>query len=159
PDEFDRVLGSDESAVAKRVYGLDRPANFEDPHGGGKAWHVQIADDTAGQSAAAADTAGENAAPEPPDRTGLLDSARSKLLAAREQRVWPGRDEKILAGWNGLAIRALARAARQLGRDDLAEAAARALDFVRERMWQNGRLLATWKDGRARFPAYLDDYA
>jgi uncharacterized protein YyaL (SSP411 family) len=57
-----------------------------------------------------------------------------------------------------MAIRALAITARLLGRDDLAEAATRALDFIRKTMWKNGRLLATYKDGRAHLNAYLDDY-
>ena len=145
PEEVDRALSPDEAAVAKRVFGLDREPNFEDPHGGGKAWHLQIV--------APAGSLGRD------DAVALLESARSKLLEARERRVRPARDEKILAGWNGLAIRALARAARRLGRADLAVDAARAADFVRRRMWQGNRLLATYKDGRARFAAYLDDYA
>ena len=145
PEEVDRALSPDEAAVAKRVFGLDREPNFEDPHGGGKAWHLQ--------SVAPADSLGRD------DAEALLESARAKLLDARERRVRPARDEKVLAGWNGLAIRALARAARRLGRADLAADATRAADFVRVRMWQSSRLLATYKDGRARFAAYLDDYA
>jgi hypothetical protein len=53
----------------------------------------------------------------------------------------------------------MARAARVLGRPDLAESATRAVDFIRAELWSDGRLKATYKDGRARFPAYLDDYA
>src|SRR5690606_38218404 len=100
PDELDRVLSPDEASVAKRVFGLDREPNFEDPHHGDKAWHLQIV--------APAASLGRD------DATTLLESARRKLLGARERRVRPGRDEKILAGWNGLAIRALARAGRRL---------------------------------------------
>src|SRR5690606_23867800 len=97
---------------------------------------------------------------EPTERVlALLEQARRKLREAREGRVWPGRDEKILASWNGLAIRGMARAARRLGRADLAESATRSVDFIREHLWRDGRLLATTKDGRARFAAYLDDYA
>src|SRR5690606_28484647 len=68
-------------------------------------------------------------------------------------------DDKVLASWNGLMIRGLARAAFRLGRHDWFEAAADALAFVRREMWREGRLHATWKDGRARHKAYLDDYA
>jgi hypothetical protein len=89
----------------------------------------------------------------------LFQSARAKLLAARAQRVWPGRDDKVLVSWNGLMIRGLARAARHLGRPELAAAATRAVDFIRAELWSEGRLKATYKDGRARFAAYLDDYA
>ena len=88
-----------------------------------------------------------------------LDAARAKLLQARNRRVWPGRDEKILTSWNGLAIGGLAAASRTLERCDYAEAAHRAVRFLREHCWRDGRLLAVHKDGRSRFPAYLDDYA
>jgi uncharacterized protein len=148
PEELDAVLSAEEAAVAKRAFGLDREPNFADPHGSAKAWHLQLVAPPAGGGTDAADGA-----------SALLDSARRKLLHAREQRTWPGRDEKILAGWNGLAIRGLARAARRLERKDLADAGTHAADFVRARMWRDGRLLATFKDGRARFAAYLDDYA
>jgi uncharacterized protein YyaL (SSP411 family) len=81
------------------------------------------------------------------------------LLRIRERRIRPGRDDKILASWNGLMIRGLAVAARALGRDDLADSAGRALEFVRRTLWRDGRLLATYNDGRAHLNAYLDDYA
>src|SRR5690606_34811989 len=145
PDELDAVLTPAEAAVAKRVFGLDRDPNFVDPHDGVAAWHLEIVRPVA--------EIDDGRAP------SLLESARRKLLEAREKRVRPGRDEKILAGWNGLAIRALATAGRRLDRADLVDAATEAADFVRERLWRGGRLLATYKDGRARFAAYLDDYA
>ncbi|MFO7287149.1 MAG: thioredoxin domain-containing protein [Gammaproteobacteria bacterium] len=145
PEELDAVLTPAEAAVAKRVFGLDRDPNFVDPHDGVAAWHLEIVRPVA--------EIDDGRAP------SLLESARRKLLEAREKRVRPGRDEKILAGWNGLAIRALATAGRRLDRADLVDAATEAADFVRERLWRGGRLLATYKDGRARFAAYLDDYA
>ena len=83
----------------------------------------------------------------------------STLLRSRNARIWPGRDEKILTSWNGLAIAGMAVAARALGRPDLAESATRAVDFIREHLWRDGRLLAVHKDGQSRFAAYLDDYA
>ncbi|MGA0326120.1 MAG: hypothetical protein ACO3OK_03915, partial [Limisphaerales bacterium] len=85
--------------------------------------------------------------------------ARMELLAIRERRIRPGRDEKILAAWNGLMVRGMAIAARHLQRPELAESAARAIEFTRKHLWVDGRLFACWKDGRARFPAYLDDHA
>jgi uncharacterized protein YyaL (SSP411 family) len=89
----------------------------------------------------------------------LIDSARGKLLTRRNLRVWPARDEKILTAWNALMVKGLAIAARVLKRPDLADAAVAAVDFVQKRLWRDGRLLATYKDGRAHLPAYLDDYA
>lgn len=65
----------------------------------------------------------------------------------------------MLVSWNGLMIGAFARAARRLARPELAEAATRAADLIRAELWRDGRLKATYKDGRARFTAYLDDYA
>jgi hypothetical protein len=88
----------------------------------------------------------------------LLESARIKLLAIRNSRIWPARDEKILTSWNALMIRGMAIASRALRRDDLEQAATRALRFIRSKLWQNGRLLATYEDGRAHLNAYLDDY-
>jgi uncharacterized protein YyaL (SSP411 family) len=73
--------------------------------------------------------------------------------------VWPGRDEKLLVSWNGLMIAGMARAARVLERPELAASATRSVDFIRTELWRDGRLKATYKDGRARFAAYLDDYA
>jgi uncharacterized protein YyaL (SSP411 family) len=146
PAELDAVASPDESALAKRVFGLTRPANFE-----GKHWHLYLAETP--EAAAAA------LGIDPSRAAETLESARRKLLAARERRVWPGRDEKLIVSWNGLMIRGMARAARVLGRPDLAASATRAVDFIRTELWQDGRLKATYKDGRARFAAYLDDYA
>jgi uncharacterized protein len=146
PADLDAVLDADEAGVAKHVFGLTRPANFE-----GKHWHLHLVD--APESAAAA--LGVDA----PRARELFDAARRKLLAAREQRVWPGRDEKLLVSWNGLMIAGMARTARVLDRPDLAASAERAVNFIRAELWQDGRLKATYKDGRARFAAYLDDYA
>jgi uncharacterized protein YyaL (SSP411 family) len=87
-----------------------------------------------------------------------LNSARAKLLKIRSKRVWPGRDDKVLTSWNALVIRGMAVAALALGRPQLAESATRALDFIRKTLWRDGRLLATYKDGRAHLNAYLDDY-
>ncbi|HEY1899350.1 MAG TPA: thioredoxin domain-containing protein [Steroidobacteraceae bacterium] len=126
-------------------FGLDRPANFEG------LWHLhawrpldEIArelDRTAAQV------------------TADIDAASATLLAARSTRVRPGRDDKVLVSWNALLIRGLAIAARALAREDLAQAATDALNFIRATMWRSGRLLATALGERAHLDAYLDDYA
>jgi hypothetical protein len=146
PEDFDAVLDEQESALAKRVFGLTRAPNFE-----GKHWHLHLAEEPS--AAAAALGLDVSRAAE------VVERARRKLLAARERRVWPGRDEKVLVSWNGLMIAGMARAARTLGRPDLAASATRAVDFMRAELWRDGRLKAVYKDGRARFAAYLDDYA
>ena len=89
----------------------------------------------------------------------VIERAKLKLLAQRATRVAPGRDEKQLTSWNALAIRGLAIAGRALERPDLVDAAAAAADFVRQELVKDGRLRASYKDGEARFAAYLDDHA
>ncbi|HXF29957.1 MAG TPA: thioredoxin domain-containing protein [Solirubrobacterales bacterium] len=89
-----------------------------------------------------------------------LDAARAALLAARAQRVPPGLDDKRLTSWNALAIAALAEAGAVLGRDDYLKAAADCAEFVLGTMRDDdGRLLRTYKDGRAHLNAYLEDHA
>jgi uncharacterized protein YyaL (SSP411 family) len=88
-----------------------------------------------------------------------FDAARSKLYAARKRRIHPGRDEKILTDWNGLALRAFADAAAYLGRDDYRQIAESNAEFIFKTLWDGNHLLHSFKDGRARFNAYLDDYA
>ncbi|MDJ0938845.1 MAG: thioredoxin domain-containing protein [Woeseiaceae bacterium] len=145
PESAGALLDDDEYTALSTRFGLDEPANFEGQ------WHLTIRrsiDDVAKGIGRSAD-----------DTAALLDSARKKLLAERATRIEPGRDEKQIVSWNGLAIRGLAIAGRGLGREDLVDAAVAAVEFVRRELYADGRLLAVYKDGRARFPAYLDDYA
>ncbi len=142
-EEVGSLLTAEENAAFSLRYGLDAPANFEG------TWHLHAArsvEDVAQQLR------------QPPDRIEpLLAHARGKLLEARERRQHPGRDEKILTAWNGLAIRGMAIAARALGCEGLVDSAERALRFVRRALWRDGRLSATYC-GRAHLNAYLDDY-
>jgi uncharacterized protein YyaL (SSP411 family) len=90
---------------------------------------------------------------------GLVAAARTRLYDAREERVHPGLDDKILASWNGLALAAFAEAGRALGRADYIAAAVKNAEFVTVRMRDGDRLLRSWKDGRAKIKGYLEDYA
>ncbi len=130
-EEIRAVLGPDADR-ALEYWGVDRGANFE-----GKSI-LYVAGD--------------------PDPEAIAP-LRRRLLAARAPRVRPGRDDKVLAGWNGLACRALAEAGRALGRADYVAAAVRNAEFVLGAMRQAGRLLRTWKAGRAHLLGYLEDYA
>jgi uncharacterized protein YyaL (SSP411 family) len=86
--------------------------------------------------------------------------ARRRLFEAREERVHPGRDEKVLTSWNGLMLAAFSEAARVLDRDDYRDVAKRNAELLlRELKQDNGRLLHTWKDGEAKLNGYLEDYA
>jgi len=140
-----RLLTAEEYTPFAAVYGLDRKPNFA-----GK-WHLHGYRTTA-EVARDLETT-------PAAVDALVETARHKLFTVRENRVRPGRDDKILTAWNGLMIKGMARAARVLKRADYLASARRALDFIRAELWRNGRLLATCKDGKAHLNAYLDDYA
>jgi uncharacterized protein YyaL (SSP411 family) len=92
-----------------------------------------------------------------PERLGEW---RRRLYELRSERVWPGLDDKRLTSWNALTISALAEAGAVLERPDYLEAATAAADFVLGSLRdEQGRLLRTWKDGRGRLNAYLEDHA
>jgi len=137
-DEITEALDPDEREAIGTYFGLVGTPNFEQ-----RSWHLQSREHTVPWGQA-----------EP-----LVESGRRKLLAQRETRTPPGRDDKILTSWNGLMAASLARAARCLREPELGHEAVRTIDFIRDRLWQDGRLSATWQDGRPRFAAYLDDYA
>ncbi|MEZ5939938.1 MAG: thioredoxin domain-containing protein [Planctomycetaceae bacterium] len=91
---------------------------------------------------------------------GSLKRSRDVLFTERAKRIAPGRDDKVLVNWNGLMIAAAARAGMALGEPKYVEAAAASARFIAENMRSSaGHLLHSYKDGRARFMAYLDDYA
>jgi len=132
PNELRGVLGDADAEFAGRYWGVDHGPNFE------------------GKSILYA--AGESEA----ERIAAI---KAKLYAARERRIHPGRDDKVLASWNGLACRAFAEAGRALGRPDYVAAAVKNAEFVLKAMRANGRLLRTWKSGGAKLKGYLEDYA
>jgi uncharacterized protein YyaL (SSP411 family) len=133
-DEVRALLSAEEYAAAAPHFGLEGPPNFENRH-----WHLRVV--------------------QPGGGARVLENAKAKLLAAREKRVRPGRDEKVLTSWNALAARGMAHAGRVFGRPEWIASARRAVEFGRASMWRDGGLLATYKDGRAHLNAYLDDYA
>ena len=89
----------------------------------------------------------------------LLDDARGQLLERRQQRVLPDRDDKVLTSWNGLMLRSFAEAASVLQREDYLQVAVANATFLLEHLRQEGRLLRSYRDGRARLKGYLEDYA
>ena len=145
PGEVSALLTAEEYAAFAPRFGLDRPPNFEGQ------WHLHAHASIDGMAAALKLSAEAV--------RSRIDAARAKLLKARDLRIWPARDEKILTAWNALMIKGLAIASRVLKRPDLAQAASTAVDFIRHHLWRDGRLLASYKDGRAPLRAYLDDYA
>src|ERR1044072_2853763 len=105
-------------------FGLDREPNFEG------RWHLHAYR----SEEEIATELGIDAA----QMQRRLAEARQLLLAKRNTRIWPGRDEKVLTSWNGLAVAGMAVASRVLGRPDLAESATRAVDFIHEHSFRDG---------------------
>ncbi len=145
-EQLATAAGSDDAALAAAAYGLDAPPNFE-----GRAWHllrVATLDVLAAQVHAA-----------PEAITSRIAALRGRLLAARSQRVPPGRDDKVLTAWNAATIAGLARAARALGDARFTTMAARALDALRDAAWIDAALYANAAAADARIPGFLDDHA
>jgi uncharacterized protein YyaL (SSP411 family) len=145
-EEVQGLLTPEEYSVVEPHYGLDAAPNFE--HG---TWHLRVMKPL--------EVVAKRLSIPVEECEARLQSARAKLFAAREQRVRPGRDEKVLTSWNAMMARGMAHAARVLGEQAWLASARRAVDFVRATLWQDGRLLATYKDGVAHLNAYLDDHA
>jgi len=143
PNDAKNILTDEEYNIFSQVYGLDRVANFEGN------WHLHIFKNPA-------EVAKELNIENPAE---LLASAKQKLYEVRDNRIKPGRDEKILTSWNALMIKGLAQAGRLLSEPRFVESAEKATDFIYQTMFKNGRLYASYKDGQARLMAYLDDYA
>ena len=145
PELVRTLLTAREYQLLAPHMGLDQPANFEGH------WHLHISKSL--PEIAEALSLDVNEAEQ------IINSARHKLYVQRKGRIWPNRDEKILTSWNGLAIKGMAIAAIRFDRDDYLASAERSLSFIYDKLWQDGRLLATYKDGKSHVNAYLDDYA
>ena len=145
PQDVKAALDEASYPLFARRFGLESPPNFE------HHWHFRVSQDLRALSREFSLPSDEISA--------IIDAARRTLFEIRQRRVHPGRDEKILTSWNGLMIKGMAVAGRVLDEPAYLAAAERALDFIRSALWRDGRLRAVYKDGRARFNAYLDDYA
>jgi uncharacterized protein len=143
--EIREVLGED-APLFEAAYGVTESGNWE-----GHTILSRVRDD----GALARDHGLTEA-----EVAGRLETARTRLLAHRDKRSQPGRDDKVLASWNGLMLAALADASRALGRDDYRAAATRAAKFLlRDLRDGEGRLHRSFKDGRAMHNGVLEDYA
>ena len=139
-DEIARVCGEDASE-AVRYFGATEGGNFEDPHTGYRGNILHVVDRSE----------------DPPE---TVRRALPKLFTAREQRVRPGLDDKVLLAWNALFLRSLAEAAAAFERADWMDAARRNARFLlTELRRDDGRLLRSWQAGRANHLAYAEDYA
>jgi uncharacterized protein YyaL (SSP411 family) len=147
PEELDRVLGREGGRAAAELWDVSPHGNFE--HGSSALWREQPDEQVAARLGWSLERL-----------QAQIPLLRAKLLAARRERTPPARDDKIIAAWNGLMIGALARVHQQTGDGAALNAAQRAADFVLSRMRDGqGRLLTTWRLGRAQHLAGLQDHA
>lgn len=144
-EEVRDLLDDEDYDLIASHFGLDREPNFEG------RWHLTV-------QAPLPDVASETEE-DTKELRAVVEKARGVLATARAGRTPPGRDEKLLTAWNALAVRGLAIAGRSLDDPAMLDAAGKACRFIRETLVRDGRLYASFKDGQARFPAYLDDHA
>ena len=138
PAQLVEVLGEEAAAEVASHYGVGERGNFE--HGTTVLHLVEE--------------------PSDPQKLARLAAAREKLRFARERRPRPHRDDKVITAWNALMIAALAQGARALHEPALATRAARAAEFVWQRLrTKDGALLRRWRDGEAAGAGQLDDHA
>ncbi len=145
PEEIGEVLGEKDAGLLISYYGVAEDGNFE----GRNILHLPASiEEFVRKEGLKLD-----------EFRRRLDGMKQKLLAARDRRVPPGKDDKVLTDWNGLMISAMARGYQVLGDERYRAAAERAADFIFTRMRPKGRLLHTYRAGRSHIDAFLDDYA
>jgi uncharacterized protein YyaL (SSP411 family) len=151
--EIEAVLGSEETALASRIFGLRARGNFAEAGGARGGLNILYMEKPLAGIAAEIGIS--------PDRLAVEEaSIRGKLFPAREKRDRPFKDTKVLADWNGLAIGALARASRITDDPRSLGVADKAARVILEKMRDpEGRLFHVFIEGEARIPAFLDDYA
>ena len=144
-DEIRAALGEQHARNFSAYYNITEAGNFE----GKNIPNVTRSAEEVAQSLGISES----------DLRASLEESKRKLFELREQRVKPDRDEKVLTAWNGLMMASFAEAGVVLDRPDYTEAARRNASFVISHLRREGKLLRTWKDGVAKFNAYLEDYA
>lgn len=139
------LLSDEEFSLIEQRFGIDRGPNFEDKF----HLHTFISTEKFKEQ--------HNLTLEEYEQR--WSAIRQKLYKHRITRVAPGRDDKVLTSWNALTIKAMLVASRVFNKEEYFQSASQALEFIRNHMISNNRLLATYKDGKAHLNAYLDDYA
>ena len=145
PNEVERILGERDAQVFNFFYDVSDDGNFE----GKNILNIPFTVE-ATSKALKIDT---------DEVEAILERGRKLIFAEREKRIKPHRDEKILTAWNGLMLAAFAEAAAVFQNDEYLTTAKRNADFLLNELRRNGRLRRTWKDGRAKLDAYVEDYA
>jgi len=152
-EELQHVLGREDAELFAAVYGFQPEGNYaEEATGERPGTNIPHLSAPLEEVARTKDIALE-------ELSGRLAQMRQKLLAVRNKRVQPHKDDKVLASWNGLMISALAHAGKELDEPRYVDAAARAAGFIVDRMIDERGLRRSWRKGKADLPGYLDDYA
>jgi len=145
PQEVEEILDEREAQIFNFYYDVSEEGNFEEKN-------ILNVNYTIESTAKALKISEE-------ELKETLERGRTKLFAEREKRIKPSRDEKVLTAWNGLMLATFAEASAILEDTDYLEIARRNADFILENLQTGGYLLRTYKDGRAKLNAYLEDYA
>ena len=145
PQEIEHVLGPDLGRVAIEYWGVSREGNWE----GKNILNASRPDDeVAAKLGLTVEELHEK-----------LGEAAERLYRVRSERIHPGLDDKVLTGWNGLMMKAFAECGAHMNRRDWVAAAEANAEFILDNLVVDGRLLRTWRDGRAKIFGYLEDYA
>jgi uncharacterized protein YyaL (SSP411 family) len=153
-EEIYQVLSREEADMVITIFNIERDGNFlEEATGKMTGRNIVYFKKMLSKTASAF-----NISPE--DMQNRWDLIRQKLYIAREKRVHPHKDDKILTDWNGLMIAALAKGAQVLDEPHYVQAASRSADFILRKMLDSkGRLYHRYREGEFAIPAFLDDYA
>ena len=144
-EEINRLAGEDDGEIFCRMYDVSEQGNFEEKNILHPILTIEQASKFFRKERSQIET--------------LVAGAKQKLFLEREKRIKPFRDEKIIAAWNGLALSGLAEAIKISDSPACVEAVNRTIDFIFTKMFRDGFLLHTYKDGQAKLLGYLDDYA
>jgi uncharacterized protein YyaL (SSP411 family) len=145
PAEIEEILGAEDAQIFNFYYDVSEEGNFEEKN-------ILNVKNTMAETAKVLKIT--------PERLQeVLEKSREKLFAEREKRIKPFRDEKVLTAWNGLMLATFAEASAILESREYLEIARKNADFILENLQKDGYLLRTWKDGKAKLNAYLEDYA
>jgi uncharacterized protein YyaL (SSP411 family) len=144
-DEIEEILGAEDARLFGYHFDVSEQGNFEEAN-------ILNVRQSVKESA-------EQLKVTPEELDESLVRSKQKLFVEREKRIKPLRDEKILTAWNGLMLSAFAQASAILERKDYLEIAKKNADFILENLQNDQLLLRTYKDGRAKLNAYLEDYA
>lgn len=145
-EEIMDVLGEETGTIFSELYHVTDQGNFE----GKNILHLLQTD---------LETIAANHELSIEELENLMSKAKQLLFQAREKRVKPHVDDKVLTSWNGLMIAALAKAGSVFDDPGLLSQARKAMDFLEKYVWKEKRLMARFREGEAKYRGYLDDYA